>query len=141
MNETPGPPPAPTPGVKGIGRPSEPRRTHTTRPYVVLQEFELHELLASLLPGLSLEDQMGSGLYERIEEFTEKHGQVYVKVLTTEPVKNAPAALRKGGHHMLRPADIADNADGVVVPGVAVPLSSWSEDDVRLRSRLDVEVG
>lgn len=115
-----------------------PERTRTTRPYVVLQEFELDELLASLLPGLQLEDQMGSGLYERIEEFTDRHGRVYVKVTTTDSVKNAPAALRRGGQYMLRPAD----AEGtVIVPGVAVPVSSWSKDKVRLTQRLDVEVG
>lgn len=121
-----------------------PERTRTTRPYVVLQEFDLPDLLASLIPGLQLDDSVGALLYERIEEFSKDHGEVYVKVAVTESVKNAPAALRRGGQHMLRPVPESGlrpaNREETVAIGVAVPVSSWSRDD-GVRLRLDVEVG
>jgi hypothetical protein len=113
---------------------AESDRPANTRPYVVLQEFELRELLESLVAPLGLDDNVSSLLAERISEL--ESGPVYVKVAVTDPVKNAPAALRAGGQHMIRPG-----GEAVVVPGVAVPVSSWSTDDVRLTPRLDVEVG
>lgn len=107
----------------------------TVRDYVVLQEYDLPELLRSFIDGLELEENMSALLYERLADF--KH-QVYVKAAVIEAARNAPAALRAAGSHMRRPTD---HDRPVVVPAVAVPASQWSTEDIRLTPRLDVEVG